>query len=43
MLDKVKEFSPVSDWKTAIGFVVLVAVAVFLLKKIPGLPTALKP
>lgn len=42
MLDKVKEFSPVTDWKQIVGFVVLVILAVYVARKLP-LPGGFKP
>jgi hypothetical protein len=42
VLDKVKEFSPVTDWKQIVGFFVLVILAVYVAKKLP-LPGGFKP
>lgn len=41
-MDKIKEFSPVSDMKQLVGFVLLVIVAVYIAKKLP-LPASFKP
>jgi hypothetical protein len=41
VLDKAKEFSPVADWKQLVGFVILVAVSAFIIKKLP-IPASFK-